>query len=77
MVGIGLFKGKKWARPVTIVYSIFSIPLVVLLVENINNLILLGMAAFDGILLYYMFKSKVKEYFNQPSMKKPNKKIQD
>ena len=74
VVGIGLFKGKKWARPVTIVYSIFSIPLVVLLVENINNLILLGMAAFDGILLYYMFKSKVKEYFNQPSMKKPNKK---
>jgi hypothetical protein len=74
VVGIGLFKGKKWARPVTIGYSIISIPLVVLFVENINNLILLGMAAFDGILLYYMFKSKVKEYFAQPTIKKPNKK---
>ncbi len=73
VVGIGLFKGKKWARPVTIGYSIISIPLVVLFVENINNLILLGMAAFDGILLYYMFKSKVKEYFTQPTIKKPNK----
>lgn len=74
VVGIGLFKGKKWARPVTIGYSIISIPLVVLFVENINNLILLGMAAFDGILLCYMFKSKVKEYFTQPTIKKPNKK---
>ena len=74
MIGRGLFKGQKWARPVTIGFSIFSIPLAVLFVENIDNLILLGMASFDGMLLYCMFKSKVKEYFNQPSMKKPNKK---
>ena len=74
IVGIGLLKGKKLARIVTIVSAVISIPLAVLFVENIDNLILLGMAAFDGIILYYLFKSKVKEYFNQPSMKKPNKK---
>jgi len=74
IMGIGLLKGKKLARIVTIVSAVISIPLVVLFVENIDNLILLGMAAFDGMVLYYMFKSKAKEYFNQPSMKKPNKK---
>jgi len=67
IVGIGLLNGKKLARIVTIVSAVISIPLVVLFVENIDNLILLGMAAFDGIFLYYMFKSNVKKYFNQPS----------
>ncbi len=74
IVGRGLFKGKKWARPVTIVSSIISIPLVVLFVDNLDNLILLGIAAFDGMILYYMFKPKVREYFNQTSIKKPIKK---
>jgi hypothetical protein len=74
IVGIGLLKGKKLARIVTIVSAVISIPLVVLFVENIDNLILLGIAAFDGMVLYYMFKSKVREYFNQNSTKKPNKK---
>ena len=74
VVGRGLFKGKKWARPVTIASSIISIPLVVLFVDNLDNLILLGMAAFDGMILYYMFKPKVKEYFNQTSIKKSMKK---
>lgn len=74
VVGIVLFKGKKWARPVTIGCSIISIPLVVLFIENVDTLIILGMAAFDGMLLYYMFKSKVKEYFNQPTIKKSKSK---
>jgi hypothetical protein len=74
MMGRGLFKGQKWARPVAIAFSIFSIPLVVLFIENVDNLVLLGMASFDGMLLYCMFKSNVKKYFNQPSIKKLNKK---
>lgn len=74
IVGIGLLKAKKLARIATIVSAVISIPLVVLFVENIDNLILLGIAAFDGMVLYYMFKSKVREYFNQNSIKKPNKK---
>ena len=74
VVGIVLFKGKKLARPLTIISSIISIPIVVLFVENIDNLVLLGMVAVNGMVLYYMFKSRVKEYFNQSSIKKPNKK---
>ncbi len=74
ILGRGLFAGKKWARPVTIGCSIISIPLVVLFIENVDTLIILGMAAFDGMLLYYMFKSKVKEYFNQPTIKKSKSK---
>jgi hypothetical protein len=74
LVGRGLFTGKKWARPAIIGSSIISIPLAVMFVDNLDNLILLGMAAFDGLILYYMFKSKTREYFNQPSIKKSNKK---
>ena len=70
VVGIVLFKGKKLARPMTIISSIISIPIVVLFVENIDNLVLLGMVAVNGMVLYYMFKSRVKEYFNQSSIKK-------
>jgi len=54
----------------TIISSIISIPIVVLFVENIDNLVLLGMVAVNGMVLYYMFKSRVKEYFNQLSIKK-------
>ncbi len=68
-IGLVLFKGKKWARPVTIISSIISIPLVVAFVTA-DILVLLGMTAFNGIVLYYMLKSKPREYFNQPSIKK-------
>ncbi len=73
-IGLVLFKGKKWARPAIIAFSIISVPLVVLFVENPDNLILLGIIAFDGMVIYYMFKSKVREYFNQSSIKKPKSK---
>jgi len=73
IVARGLLKGKKWARVATIASAIISIPLVVLFVENLDNLILLGMAAFDGIVLYYMFKPKAREYFSQTSIKKSDK----
>jgi hypothetical protein len=73
VVGIGLLKGKKWARIVTIASAIISIPLVVLFLDEFDNLILLGMAAFDGIVLYYMFKPKVRAYFSQTSIKKSDK----
>jgi len=69
-IGLVLIKGKKWARPVTIISSIISIPLVVAFVTA-DILVLLGMTAFNGIVLYYMLKSKPREYFNQPSIKKP------
>jgi len=29
------------------------------------------MVVFNGVILYYMFKSKAREYFNQTSTKKP------
>jgi len=69
-IGLVLFKGKKLARPAIIVSSIISIPLVVSFV-TVDILVLLGMAAFNGVVLYYMLKSKAREYFNQTSTKKP------
>jgi hypothetical protein len=69
-IGLFLFKGKKLARLVTIISSIISIPLVVVFVTA-DVLVILGMVAVNGVVLYYMLKSKAREYFNQPSIKKP------
>ncbi len=70
--GLFLFKGKKLARLVTIISSIISIPLVVVFVTA-DVLVILGMVAFNGVVLYYMLKSKAREYFNQPPIKKAKK----
>jgi len=72
-IGLVLFKGKKLARPAIIVSSIISIPLVASFV-TIDTLVLLGMVAFNGVILYYMFKSKTREYFNQTPTKKSKTK---
>ncbi len=71
-IGLFLFKGKKLARSVTIISSIISIPLVVVFVTA-DVLVILGMVAVNGVVLYYMFKSKAREYFNQPPIKKAKK----
>ena len=73
VVGRSLFNGKKWARLATIVSAIISVPLVALFV-TIDTLVLLGMVAFNGMILYYMFKSKAREYFNQTPTKKSKTK---
>ncbi len=72
-IGLFLFKGKKLARPAIIVSSIISIPLVASFV-TIDTLVLLGMVAFNGVVLFYMFKSKAREYFNQTTTKKSKTK---
>lgn len=64
MVGRSLFKGKNWARLATIISAIVSIPLTVLFLVNLDHRILLGMIAIDGIILYYLMKPSVKEYFS-------------
>ena len=64
IVGICLAKGKKLARPVTIIFSIISIPLVIVFV-TVDTLILLGLTAFNGLIIYYMLKTKARDYFNQ------------
>ncbi len=72
-VGLFLFKGKKLARPAIIASSIISIPLVAAFV-TIDTLVLLGMVAFNGMILYYMFTSKAREYFKGTLTKKSIKK---
>jgi len=72
-MGLGMFKGKKLARFVVIVDSIISVPLVVIF-TTVDVLVILGMVAVNGVVLYYMLKSKAREYFNQTSTKKPIKK---
>ncbi len=68
-VGRVLLRGKKWARIVTIASAIISISLTALYVGEVDDLILLGSLAFDGIILYYMLRPKVREFFIQTSIK--------
>ncbi len=74
IVGHGLFSGKKWSRILIIVSSVISIPIAVSFFGNLDNLAILGVIAFDGLVIYYMTKPKVREYFNQTLIKKLNKK---
>jgi hypothetical protein len=69
IVGACLAKGKKWARPVSIIFSIISIPFIIAFVTA-DNQILLVLAAFNGIVIYYMLKAKARDYFNQTLTKK-------
>jgi hypothetical protein len=68
-IGLILFKGKKWARPLSIIFSIISIPFIIAFVTT-DNQILLVLAAFNGIVIYYMLKAKARDYFNQTLTKK-------
>jgi uncharacterized membrane protein (DUF2068 family) len=70
IVGKGLVKGKNWARWLVIVSAIISIPISVSLFGNLDTWTILGSAAFDGLVIYYLTKPKVREYFNQGSIKK-------
>ena len=68
-VGRGLQRGENWARIVTIASSIISISLIALYAGEIDDLILLGSIALDGMILYYMFRPQVREFFTQTSIK--------
>ena len=74
IVGRYLLKGKKWARILIIVFAVISIPITATLLGNLDSLTTLGSFAFDGLVIFYMTKPKVREYFNQTSIEKPIKK---
>jgi uncharacterized membrane protein (DUF2068 family) len=68
IVAYGLFKGKRWAWYVAVVLSIIG------LVVNVISLVTSNMSAiagalvgiaFESIVLYYLFRRNVKEYFGK------------
>jgi len=69
VIGRGLLRGKKWARILTIVLGIISIPFVALYVGILDNLILIGLVAIEGLIVFYMFRPRVREFFIQTSIK--------
>ena len=69
VIGRGLLRGKKWARILTIASGIISIPLMALYLGMLDNLILIGSVAIEGLILFYMFRPRVREYFTQTSIK--------
>ena len=69
IVGICVAKGKKWARPLSIISSIISIPFIIAF-ATADNQILLLLAVFNGVIIYYMLKPTDRDYFNQSLTKK-------
>ena len=68
VVGRGLLRGKKWARILAIVGGIISISFTASSAGDLG-LIALGLFAIDGIILYYLFRPRVREFFIQTSIK--------
>jgi len=68
VMGRGLLRGKKWARILAIAGGIISISLTALSAGDLG-LIALGLFAIDGIILYYLFRPRVREFFIQTSIK--------
>jgi hypothetical protein len=77
IVGKGLLKGKNWARIFVIVSAVISIPISALLLGNLDSGIIIGSAAFDALIIFYMTKPKVRDYFNQSSIKESQNKIKN
>ncbi len=81
LLGFGLWKGKKWARNVTIIMIYFEITLVIVWLIGVNTVIpfpfslqlfgiygvipLLYTIGKDIISLYYLSKPGIKSYFGQ------------
>jgi len=81
VLGFGLWKGKEWARNITIILIYFEITLVIIWVIGVNTIIpfpfslqlfgvyslipLLYTIGKDIIGLYYLSKPNIKAYFGQ------------
>ena len=64
VVAYGLLKGRSWAWTLTIVLSVISIVLnaISLVAGNIGAIVSI---IISGIILYYMYRPHVKEYFGK------------
>lgn len=58
----GLLRGKRWARILTIVFSILWIILGLLSLPN-QGLVNLAMMAINGLILYFFFRPDIKAFF--------------
>jgi uncharacterized membrane protein (DUF2068 family) len=64
VVAYGLFKAKKWAWTISVGLSIISIAMGVISIAtgNIGSIVSI---AISGVILYYLYKPHVKEYFGK------------
>jgi hypothetical protein len=63
IVSWGLLKGKRWARTITLIISIISIIFAIVSLVSNGDLIHIIPVIIYGIIIYYMFTSKVKLFF--------------
>ena len=68
MFGRYLLRGNKWARYLVIIAAVISIPVFIPFVTEVD-ITLFAAAIINGLVLYYLFKPHVREYFGQTSIK--------
>jgi uncharacterized membrane protein (UPF0136 family) len=64
VVAYGLLKGRSWAWTVAVILSIISIVLNVISIGSYSILTLVSII-LDGLILYYLYRPHVKEYFGK------------
>jgi hypothetical protein len=57
IVSIGLLKGKRWARTITLIISIIAIIFAIMSFASTGDLIHIIPIVIYGIIIYYMFES--------------------
>lgn len=64
VVAYGLFKAKKWAWTISVILSVISIGMgiVSIVTGNIGAVVSI---AISGLILYYLYRPHVKEYFGK------------
>ena len=61
--GVGLWKGKSWARKIAIVILVSSLALNFIMLLFTAKLIIIGLLLSGGVLCYLLFSKEVKAFF--------------
>jgi hypothetical protein len=62
---MGSFKGKRWARTITLIISFISIIIAIISLVSNRDLIHIISVIIYGIIINYMFANKVKLFFGK------------
>ncbi len=69
VVAWGLFKGKSWARKITIILAIIIVITSIASIVGGNPVHIVSLIVY-GVILYYMYRPDVRTYFGK--VKNPN-----
>ena len=72
-VGRGLLKGRKWARLFALLSAVVSMPTSIVFANTLDMLSIILTFIFSGLIIYYLTKPKIRDYFTQMSLQNSQK----